>query len=236
MLDKIILEKSALISYSKDELSNIASTSNHLRDIIRNKDDFNESFIAGSYKRHTMVKGVSDVDIYYQYNGGGSSKTAVTNLLQYLKHSYLKTNIKKDEPSILVDFERIPFNITPFIKDKSNNLSIPNENLTGWKQINFGELETDISKLRQKNSNLIELIKILKLWNFNYERNLQNFDIEIKVCKLFQSTYSSAISDWIWTFFNYFEYKTDANRFFSIMKNNNTSSLKTEWLKFIDNK
>ena len=58
MLDKIILEKSSYISYSQDELSNIAASSNHLRGIVKNQPDFNESFLGGSYKRGTMVKSI----------------------------------------------------------------------------------------------------------------------------------------------------------------------------------
>ncbi len=56
MIDKLILEKAELISYNRLEISNIASSSNHLRSIINNQPDFRSSFIGGSYKRKTMVK------------------------------------------------------------------------------------------------------------------------------------------------------------------------------------
>jgi hypothetical protein len=42
MLDKFILDKAALISYSQDELNSIASTSNHLREIIKNQTLLND--------------------------------------------------------------------------------------------------------------------------------------------------------------------------------------------------
>ncbi len=239
MLDNFIFDKSALISYSKEELSNIAASSNHLREIIKNQPDFNESFLGGSYKRATMVKGVSDVDVYYQYNGTGNPQTSLTRLLTCLKNSYPDSVIKQDKPSILVDFNKIPFNITPYKKDTWGQLYIPDNYLINWQNINFGTLETAITTLRGKNSKYIDLIKILKLWNFNYNRGLQNFVIEQRICNSFLYPYgiSSSISDWIWTFFNNNGYTRDAQKFFALMKNNyDEAKLKSEWLKFIDNK
>jgi hypothetical protein len=44
--------------------------------------------------------------------------------------SYPSTPIKQDKPSILVDFQKIPMNITPYRQDFYGNLSIPDNNLT----------------------------------------------------------------------------------------------------------
>lgn len=240
MLDKFILEKSALISYSQNELSNIAASSNHLRGIVKNQPDFNESFLGGSYIRATMVKGISDVDVYYQYTGTGNSQAALVRLKTCLTNSYPSTVIKQDKPSIHVDFDRIPFNITPYKKENwSNAISIPDNYLVGWQQINFGELETAITALRNKNPKYIDLIKILKLWNRNYNKGLKNFDIEKRVINLFLYSYSSSqsIADWIWTFFQNNGFYNDAILFKGVMINNyNEALLKSAWLKFIDKK
>lgn len=241
MLDKIIFEKSALISYSQDELSNIASSSNHLRGIVKNQNDFNESFLGGSYRRGTMVKGISDVDIYFQYTGSGDSRTALSRLKACLSNSYPKTIVKRDSPSIHVDFDRIPFNITPYKSDLySQNVNIPDSRLWGWQSTKFGELEASIINLRGKNQKYIDLIKILKLWNANYKRGIRNFDIEWRVANRFvyPGSVSQSISDWLWTFFQNNGYYTDAQRFKNLMINStyNEASLKTEWLKFIENR
>lgn len=240
MLDDIILEKSALVSYSQSEISNIAASSNHLRSIVKNQNDFNESFLGGSYKRGTMVKNISDVDLYFQYTGNATSRATLTILGTCLKNSYPQTPIKRDTPSIHVDFDRIPFNITPYKKDSWSQLSIPDATLYGWQLIKFGELESAITSLRAKNQKYIDLIKILKLWNFNYKRGLKNFDIEWKVSNMFlYPTYgNTSISNWLLTFFQQNGYYNDASRFRTIFISNsyNQAALKTEWLKFIDNK
>jgi hypothetical protein len=240
ILDRIILEKSSLISYSQTELSSIATSSNHLRGIINNQIDFNQSYLGGSYKRATMVKGISDVDIYFEYTGIGNPQTALTQLKKYLLNRYPNSIIKQDKPSIHVDFEKIPFNITPYKSSQWNNntISIPNYYLSNWKPINLAELDVAITTLRRKNSEYIDLIKILKLWNRNYQRRIKNFEIERMVCNLFVYSFSimNSISDWLWTFFQSHGYIFEAQKIHTLTFLENESEIKSEWSKFIDHK
>jgi hypothetical protein len=177
MLENYIKEKVDLISYSQNELSNIANTLSNLKSIINNERDYREPFLGGSYKRATMVKGVSDVDVYFKYVGNGNPQSALSVLKNGLLRSYPNTPIKQDKPSILVDFQKIPINITPYKQDNWGTLSIPDNNLLYWQVMNFGELENNIIRLRQQNPKLIDLIKILKLWNFNHRKGIKNFEI-----------------------------------------------------------
>lgn len=239
MLDKYIIEKADQISYSQLERSNIADTLSYLKNIVNNEPDFREPFLGGSYKRGTMVKGISDVDVYFKYVGMGNPQTALAKLKNCLTTTYPNSVIKQDKPSILADFNKISIEITPYKADYFNNMSIPDKYLTNWDYVKFGDLEANIISLRQKNSKFIELIKILKLWNRNYNKGIKNFEIEKRVCNLFlySFTSSSSISDWIWTFLNNNGFQTDANKFFGLMKNSYSDSfLKSEWLRFIENK
>ncbi|MDQ3192226.1 MAG: hypothetical protein M3Q58_11600 [Bacteroidota bacterium] len=239
MLDKFIKEKAEIISYTQPELSNISTSLSYLKNIINYEPEFRTPFLGGSYKRATMVKGISDVDVYFQYTGKGNSQAALTKLKNSLISSYPNSIIKQDKPSILADFSKIPINITPYKQDMFGNMSIPDKHLLNWQIISFGELENAIISLRQKNPNLINLIKILKLWNRNHNKGIKNFEIEKRVCNLFLYNYlsSQGISDWLWTFFSNNGYKNDASKVFALMKNDYSDSvLKTEWLKYIDNR
>ncbi len=238
MLDTFIKDKSQLISYNRIEMENISTTLSNLKNIINNQPQFRAPFLGGSYKRRTMVKGISDVDVYFEYIGNGNSQAALATLKSCLMASYPTSDIRQDKPSILVDFNKIPINITPY-KLENGLMGIPDNVLLNWKAINFGQLENAVDALRSKNIEFIDLIKILKLWNYNYKRGLKNYDIEIRVCNLFLNSHvaSQGISDWIWTFFQNNNFKADAVKFFGLMKNNfDPATLKTEWLKFIDNK
>lgn len=238
MQDKYIKETADLISFSQDELRNIATTLSNLKGIINNHPDFGEPFLGGSYKRATMVKGVSDVDVYFRYAGAGNSQSALSTLKNGLVKSYPSTIIKQDSPSILADFNKIPINITPYKEDMSGNLSIPDSSLIGWKLINFGQLENLIIQLRQKNTKYIDLIKVLKFWNFNYQKGLKNFDIEKRVCSIFLSPLSASqtLTDWLWTFFQNNGFNIEAQRIHSLMHITNEINLKTEWGRFINNR
>ncbi|NOZ36037.1 MAG: nucleotidyltransferase [Chlorobi bacterium] len=239
MLDNLIKQKTEQISYNKAELKNIAKSSNHLREIIKNQPDYRSSFIGGSYKRGTLVKGISDIDIYYEYTGEGNPQTALTRLKSCLLQAYPNSEIKQDKPSILVDFQRIPFNITPF-KIYSGNKNIPSNNLRTWQQINLESLEKSVKKLREKNTDYIFLIKIIKFWNIKRGIGLKNFKIEQNICNFFLSqnyTRNKNISDWMWEFYMNIGHKKDADIIFSLMKNNyNSQELKNQWLNFIENR
>jgi hypothetical protein len=238
MLDQLILEKSNQISFTSAELDNITASSNHLRGIVKNQSDFNESFLGGSSRRGTMVKGISDVDVYFQYTGLGDPATALGRLKTCLNNSFPNSDIKRDKPSIHVGFDRIPFNITPYKKSAlPNRMNIPDDYLTFWREVNFGELEVGVAALKNKNAKFIDLIKILKVWNANYNRGLKNFEIERKICNLFLYGYASqTLTDWLWTFFSNNSFINDANRMHALMHISDEAKLKNEWQRFIENK
>lgn len=237
MLDGYIKEKVDLISYSQVELSNIANTLSNLKNIVNNERDFQEPFLGGSYKRATMVKGVSDVDVYFKYIGNGYSQSALIKLKNCLMNSYPNTIIKQDKPSILVDFNKIPFNITPYKEGFNGSLSIPDKTLLNWQSMNFGELERNIIELKRQNPKFIDLIKILKLWNFYHKKGIKNYEIEKRVCNLFlrKHTFFHNLSDFMFFFFSNNGFQEDARKI-QFLKNNVHSNINSEWLKFIENK
>ncbi len=175
-----------------------------------------------------MVKGVSDVDLYYQYTAGYYPQDALTRLRQYLLNSYPRTVIKQDKPSIKIDFNSLPFNITPYKQDFSSRY-ILNQDLTAWQAINMSTLENNIPILRNKNSNYIALIKILKCWNFKKNKRLQNHRIEELVCSqfLFGITIGTSISNWMYDFFLNNGFTLDAQKMHALIlqDNNNDQNL-----------
>jgi len=242
MLNKIILEKAESVSYTQPELSNIAASSNHLRDIIKNQTDFRESFVGGSYQRKTMVKGMSDVDIYYQYTGSGKPQAALDILKSCLSKTFKDSVIKQDKPSILADFQKIPFNITPYKKDlNSTTISIPSNDLTSWRPINITPLETGVIALRGKNSQYGHLIKILKLWNKHHDKKMKNYELEQRVVNTFNSGFKhdQPITGMLQSFFKFYSLHIDSIKLddlFGKVNRLNEGQLKAEWNRYIENK
>lgn len=242
MLDKIILATAESVSYSHDEMSNIASSSNHLRDIIKNHTDFKSSFIGGSYQRKTMVKGISDVDIYYQYTGVGRPQAALDILKNCLSKTYSDSEIKQDKPSILASFRRIPFNITPYKKDTSSTtISIPSNDITSWRPINITPLETGVIALRGKNPQYGHLIKVLKLWNNHHDKKMKNYEVEQRVVGAFNSGFphTQPITSMLQSFFKFYSLQDDSVKLVDLIgkaSRLNEGQLRAEWLRYIENK
>lgn len=237
MLDTLIKEKVDLITFSPNELHNISGMLGNLKTIVQNVPEFRDPYLGGSYKRKTMVKGISDVDVYFRYTGNQNSQSALAILKNRLMVCYPNTIVKQDKPSILVDFNKLPFNITPYKQDDLGNMSIPDNTLLSWKLVNLENLELLISALRKKGEKYIQVIKVLKLWNRNYNKGLRNFEIELKVATYFlNDTISTNMShaDILWTFFENNGYRADAQKIHALMLLSNTNSLKSQWTTFID--
>jgi len=183
MFNQIILDFVREKSYNKAEIENIKSTNRDLRETIKKHPDFQSSFIAGSFINKTMVKGISDVDVYFKYIGKGNPKSALDHLKNILTNKYENAKIKQDNPSLLVEFRRIPYNINPYIEIEGKK-NMPDKKLERWENTGLGKNDEKLQKLKSKNPQFVDLIKVLKVWNAKYQK-MDNYKIEENVCSLF---------------------------------------------------
>lgn len=238
MLNKLILETAAHHSYSEAALNNIKSTSQQLQSTLSQTQEFMKSLIGGSYKRGTLVKGISDIDIYVEYTGKEQPSVVLGKLKAHLISNYPDTDIRKDKPSVLVEFRKIPFNVTPFKLNQNHEMIIPNRNLTTWQHATLAKLEKDVNILKGHNQHYIDLIKILKLWNYRYERGYENFRIEELVVNLFTlltQQHKKDVSDWLVLFFRSNNLHNDSVKFSEVRYARSEGELKNKWSKFINN-
>lgn len=241
-LQSLISDKVKQISYSKVEYDNLASTSNDLRNWIKDQQVFDQSFLGGSYKRKTMVKGSSDIDVYFRYTGSGTSGAALTALKTYLTQKYPKAQTRRDRPSVTIEFKRIPINVTPYITDDKGNKKIPNKGLVTWDIIADDVLKDKVAELRRECSLLGDLIKILKYWNATHKKPLDNYRIE-EIVYASRTQYlqksKSDIAQWMLLFFKGNGQKESAAQWQALIDIDNTPTkqgLKTAFSRFIDNK
>lgn len=238
MLDKFILETAANHSYSEAALNNIKSTSEQLQSTLSRTPEFVKSLIGGSFKRGTLVKGISDIDVYVEYTGKEQPSVVLGKLKSCLVSSYPNTDIRKDKPSVLVEFQKIPFNVTPFKLNQHREMIIPAKDLTTWQRATLDKLERDVKILKGYNPHYIDLIKILKLWNRRYEKGLENFRIEELVIYLFTpltQQHKKGISDWLVLFFRSNNFHNDSVKFSEVKYAKSEGEQKSKWSKFINN-
>ena len=241
-LQSLISNKVKQISYSKLEYDNLARLSNDLRNWIKDQQVFDQSFLGGSYKRKTMVKDSSDIDVYFRYTGVGTSGAALTALKTYLTQKYPKSQTRRDRPSVTIEFKRIPINVTPYIVDDKGNKKIPNKGLVTWYIIADDLLIAKVAELRRDCSLLGDLIKILKYWNATRKKPLDNYRIE-EIVYASRTQYlqksKSDIAQWMLLFFKGNGQKESAAQWQALIDIDNTPTkqgLKTAFSRFIDNK
>ena len=78
-----------------------------------------DSFLTGSYKRHTMIRPPNDVDIFVLINHGRyevTPNTVLNKLRLDLRSSYPNSVVRQDKPCIVLDFNHCKFELTPAIK------------------------------------------------------------------------------------------------------------------------
>lgn len=157
-------------------------------------------FLTGSYKRHTQIRPVNDVDImiildYYEYwDQFGNDPIALLRFIkQKLKETYPETNIIIQSHSIGLKFSKIPdVDIIPsFLIDEENEIYIiPDKNFSIYIKTSPPKHQTIISEhnLKLKNK-FIPLIRIIKKWKSSNDIDLKSFHLEIFIMKLITSPF-----------------------------------------------
>ena len=108
------------IELTPNQRQRIIDSHTHLRqnNLIRLQ-YVSDSFLTGSYKRHTMIRPPNDVDIFVLTNYSPSEVTpnTVLNKLKLdLRSSYPNSVVRQDKPCIVLDFNHCKFELTPAIK------------------------------------------------------------------------------------------------------------------------
>ena len=159
------------IELTENQRQNIIGSHTHLRqNILIPLDYVSDSFLTGSYKKHTMIRPPSDVDIFVLINHSHYEITpnAVLNKLKRdLLGSYPDSEIRQEKPCIVLDFNHCKFELTPAIKVSqyaNPDYYIPAQGGNTWMQAeNPRVLEERLSNAnRRLNGMLTRLIKMMK--------------------------------------------------------------------------
>ena len=238
-LENLIREKALQLSYTSDEQRLIQQIADHLRLSVKDKHNFGESLLGGSFLRGTLVKNQGIINIYFEFIGSGTPRTALNLLRNNMQQSHPDLNVRLENSTVQLEFQGIPYTLTPFLKSTADNIKIPNETLSGWKSINAKLLEVSVRSLTMRGKDFLHLIKVLKHWNSVYKTGLKNHRIEEMVCNLFigQQRTGSSVDYWLYNFFKYYRYNTAAETVKELLKmGNEPAELKQKWEQFIDNK
>lgn len=156
-----------------------------------------DSFLSGSYSRHTLIAPLKEADIdiivvldpkyfddYNQQNGG---QAGLLDLLKrVLKRTYPKTpDISRNGQAVTIQFTDFVVDVVPAFNRRGGGYLIPNSIAQSWLSTNPKQHVQIWSAANQThNGDLVPLIKMIKGWNRTTSSFVQSFHLETMALQL----------------------------------------------------
>ncbi|WP_239774531.1 SMODS domain-containing nucleotidyltransferase [Tenacibaculum finnmarkense] len=179
------------ISHNSTERTNI----NLSIDSIKKKlnyhfgNNISEIILFGSYTRGTILPRKydtrSDIDIMVVFNTNDyNEKTPETyrnNLKKFADLKYPRSLVSKDLPSIVIELQKIKFDLVPAIISTSwfsSKTYIPNSG-NEWQETDPNGFNNDLTQANQQYGNIVKpIIRLMKYWNTRNNSPYESFDLE----------------------------------------------------------
>jgi hypothetical protein len=171
----------------------ISTRQTSIRDVIEAEMVVLDSFLTGSYARHTMIAPLKEADIdifiqleakyFHHYNNGqnGGQAGLLDLVKRTLRKTYTKTpDISRSGQAVSIRFEDFVVDVIPGFSRQDGGYLIPNSITKSW-------LSTDPKKhveiMRVQNTahngDLVPLIKMVKGWNASIGKYFRSFHLEV---------------------------------------------------------
>lgn len=151
-----------------------------------------DSFLTGSYSRHTMIAPLKDADVdifivldpsYYEENGQANLLDRVKRVL---KNTYPTTpDISRNGQAVTIQFTDFAVDVVPAFYRKGGGYLIPNSARQTWIATDPKKHVEILSDANARhNGDLVPIIKMVKGWNRNIERDFYSFHLEVLVLQI----------------------------------------------------
>jgi len=151
-----------------------------------------DSFLTGSYRRHTMIAPLSEADIdifvvldpsYYTVAGFGALLNRVRSVLL---ETYTRTpHISRNGQAVTIRFTDFVVDVVPAFYRIGGGYLIPSTTESRWIETNPRLHEPFISNANAAhNQDLVPLIKMIKAWNRSIGGTFRSFYLELLVEKV----------------------------------------------------
>lgn len=195
LLDKFLRS----ITPTKEDLKKLRERHVHLREqVLESFNEVNNTILAGSYKRKTLLRPIRDVDVLVVLDAGAEKKypepkKMLEVLKAKLKNADPKIEIIQDKPCLALVFDSYTFELMPVIEQKIENrihFLMPDKTLNTWQQIEHPNVLK--RKLSEKNARfsgkISPLIRMVKCCKRNTKRVLlKSYQIEERAIDSLQS-------------------------------------------------
>lgn len=181
--------------------STVSARQQNVRKVVENEFTVLDSFLTGSYSRHTMIAPLSeaDVDIFIILHSSYYKKDGQADLLDKLRRALLKKytktpKISRNGQAVTITFSDFIVDVVPAFNRNGGGFLIPNSIKNVWISTN-PKTHVDImsSENDKHNGDLIPIVKMIKGWNKNINHAFVSFYLELLAIKIFKNV---TISDY----------------------------------------
>lgn len=177
--------------------STVSTRQQKVREAMEKGLDVTDSFLTGSYIRHTMIAPLKEADIdvfvlldtkyYYHYNGKNGGQAGLLDLVKrVLKRTYTRTpDISRNGQAVTIQFTDFLVDVVPGFSRKGGGYLIPNSLKQNWLSTDpkkHAEIMSSSNKLH--NGDLVPLIKMIKGWNKNISSFFRSFHLEVMALQI----------------------------------------------------
>lgn len=191
--------------------STVSTRQENVREAVKNEMTVLDSFLTGSYSRHTMIAPLKEADIdifivlhpsYYYETAGPAS--LLDKVKRVLRKTYPRTpDISRNGQAVTIQFTDFIVDVVPGFNREGGGYLIPNSITKSWISTDpkkHVEIMTNANSVH--NGDLVPLIKMIKGWNKNIHHYFQSFHLEVLALQIFDRVKISDFPSGTRYFFN----------------------------------
>lgn len=171
------------------QTSTVSTRQQNVRTAVEKDFPLSNSFLIGSYKRHTMIAPLkkADIDVFVVIDDdewstySNAPSQLLTDIRATLRKTYPETpTISKSGQAVTITFTDFKVDVVPAFHYSGDSYVIPDDERKQW-LITAPEQHTQlVTSSNQTNfDRLVPLIKMIKQWNRHNDSNLRSFYLEM---------------------------------------------------------
>jgi hypothetical protein len=171
--------------------STVSTRQQRVRDAVARRMTVRDSFVTGSYKRHTMIRPLkeADVDVFVvlsaEHYAAGGYAALLDRVRKVLLETYPSTpKISRSGQAVRITFTDFVVDVVPGFARKGGGFLIPSTTEQRWIPTNPKTHETFMTTANTAHQgDLVPLIKMIKRWNRRTSSTIRSFYLELLVEK-----------------------------------------------------
>lgn len=190
--------------------STVSTRQQNVRSAVESHLKVLDSFLTGSYSRHTMIAPLAEADIDIlivldpEYHADNGQANLLDLVKRVLKNTYPRTpDISRNGQAVTIQFDDFAVDVVPAFYRKGGGYLIPNSARQAWIATDPKKHVEILSEANAKhNGYLVPLIKMVKGWNKNINRHFHSFHLEISALQILDNVTISDFPSGVRYFFD----------------------------------